>query len=139
MVNENNNECPKGYTRRKSYRRKFKNAILRNGYSVTRKGKKYHVVPQKESAHVESVCAKDRVQESKAPLRKGELLKYGYVFYKSDSKRHDALDIATKHYGARRVFDRLSVASRLFAKSYPAATKVFKIDKKWIQNKYLRN
>jgi hypothetical protein len=93
-------ECKDGYELRKGYTRKFKNSILRNGYTVLRKGKLFKVRPEKSSAYISSMCVKKKSKKWIGKLRKGDLIRYGYQYRLSDRLREAALRKAIEVYGA---------------------------------------
>jgi len=76
--------CPKGYLLRKGYTRKFTNNVMDRGYTVKRGDAVFRVYPKASRIHVEPSCIKDRGLPGTisgpgiGPLKKGELIKYGY-------------------------------------------------------------
>jgi hypothetical protein len=129
--------CPKGYTRRKSYVRTFKNNIKNQGFHVRRKGKTFITKPTQSAIYVPSFCAKNRTPKNLArngKLRKGDLLKHGYQFRLSDKARHKALMKAIEAYGKPTVYNILDKASRSFATVAPDASMIFRKDRNWVQD-----
>ena len=137
-------DCPKGYIRRKGYTRKFKNTVKRLGFTVRRNHKVFTVRPRASSVRVQSACIKDRGLAGKGPrngegigpLRKGELIKYGYSYRLSDSQRRQALKRAVDRYGALSVYRKLDAVAKLSMRSAADASKIFRIDRDWIRNNY---
>lgn len=137
----NNGECPKGYVLRRGYTRKFKNTVKREGYTVRRKGKVFIARPKANETYVQSQCIKDRGLPGKgpregegfAPLRKGELIKYGYSYRLSDTMRRKALDKAIKSYGALSVYRKLNAVAKLSLRTAPDASQIFIKDRNWIK------
>ena len=135
--------CPKGKIERHGYVRKFAPSILRNGYTVHRAtGKDYRVYPKRSSVFVKPGCVLDRglpgtippgSEQSLGPLRKGELKKHGYVYLKPEHERHEALNKAVKEFGALGVYHKLDAIAKLSMRTAPEASRVFKLDRKWIQ------
>lgn len=128
---ESKPDCPKGYKQRRSFTRRFRNSVVKHGFSVTRKGHTYKAFPKHNTAaHVPATCVEQ-------PLRKGDLMKYGYVFYKGHESRHRALRRAVVQYGKSRVSKRLDIASKLYGKAYPAAGKTFEADERWVTRTFM--
>jgi len=72
------------------------------------------------------------------PLRKGELVKYGYshVVALPVTKRRLALTRAVKAYGSLRVWRKLNAVQVYTRRLSPASSKVFKADMDWVRSKY---
>lgn len=140
----NSKDCPSGYILRKSYTRKFKNATKKLGFTVRRNHKVYTVRPRANSVHVPAACIKDRGLTGKGPrdgkgigpLRKGELIKYGYSYRLPDSQRRSALKKAVDRYGALSVYRKLDAVAKLSMRSAGDASKIFKMDRDWIRSNY---
>ena len=133
--------CPAGKVLRKSYTRRYKNSVLQRGYSATRKGKKYIIKPEARNVYVRSSCVNKKKQKKPTAnitshLRRTDLQKHGYMFYKEDTDRRRALIRAIRQYGIRKVYNHLDSAARTYSSSYPAASKTFKADRKWVRNEY---
>jgi len=134
-------DCPKGYIKRKGYTRKFKSIVKQQGFTVRRKGKLYTVRPKKDMTYVPPSCIRNRGLPGKGPkegdgigsLRKGELIKYGYSYRLPDSVRHKALNKAIKAYGALSVYRKLDAVAKYSMRTAPDASKIFKIDRDWIR------
>ena len=134
-------DCPKGYIKRKGYTRKFKSIVKQQGFTVRRKGKLYTVRPKKNMTYVPPSCIRNRGLPGKGPkegdgigsLRKGELIKYGYSYRLPDSVRHKALNKAIKAYGALSVYRKLDAVAKYSMRTAPDASKIFKIDRDWIR------
>jgi hypothetical protein len=135
-------KCPKGTHYRKSFTRKFRNSILKTGYTVRRKGRMYTVKPGEKVAYVPSRCIKNR-NESVAStktfgkLRKGELIRYGYQYRLADRVRHKALEAAAEAYGATSVWHKLDAVAKLTKHAAPDAHAIFLRDRDWIKEHLL--
>jgi Family of unknown function (DUF5771) len=137
-------DCPAGYILRKGYTRKFKNATKKMGFTVRRNHKVFTVRPKANSVHVPAACIKDRGLAGKGPrdgkgigpLRKGELIKYGYSYRLPDSQRRSALKRAVDRYGALTVYRKLDAVAKLSMRTAPDASKIFKMDRDWIRSNY---
>ena len=72
------------------------------------------------------------------PLRKGELVKFGYshVVTMPVTKRRAALTRAVKAYGSLRVWRKLNAVQVYTRRLSPASSKVFKADMDWVRSKY---
>lgn len=133
--------CPPGKLLRKAYVRRFRTNVRERGYTVKRGDQMYRVYPKSRSTVVEAACIKDRGLPGKgpqqiAPLRKGELLKYGYVYRKSDLDRREALRKAVKEFGALGVYRKLDAVSKLSKRTAPRASVVFKKDREWVKRHF---
>lgn len=135
--------CPQGYVRRASYTRKASNSIIRTGYTVLRKGKRYTVRPTGKEIHVPSSCVKRRGTAKKmspsstmGKLRKGDLIKYGYQYRLSDRTRQKALKKAITVYGALTVFHKLDAVAKLTIRQAPSAHMIFMKDRDWVHSHY---
>jgi len=135
-------KCPPGKIERHGYVRKFGSSILRKGYTVKRAtGKQYRVYPKNPSVYVKPGCVKDRGlpgklppgEEGFGPMRKGELKKHGYAYYKPDHVRHEALNKAIKEFGALGVYHKLDAIAKLSKHTVPKASAVFKADREWLR------
>ncbi len=135
-------DCPPGYIPRKAYVRRYSTAVRAKGFTVKRSsGKVYRVYPKTKNALVESRCVKDlglpgkgpRSGKGIAPLRKGELAKYGYSFRKAEAVRHAALRKAASEFGALGVYRKLDAVAKLSMRVAPAAARVFVEDKNWVK------
>jgi hypothetical protein len=133
--------CPNGYSRRKSYTRKFSNNVAETGYTVRRKGKLYTIRPKISSVKVPSSCVKRRSSTKNSAkigkLRKGDLIKYGYQFRLSDRLRHAALEKAITAYGLTTVYHKLDAIAKLSVRVYPDASKIFTRDREWVHDKMM--
>ncbi len=137
-------KCPPGQIARKGYVRRFSSGVKATGYTVKRKsGTTYKVYPKKKRTYVKSACVKDRGLKGKAapgeqigPLRKGELRKYGYIYRLPTEQRHSALRKAVDAYGPLSVYRKLNAVAKLAVRTAPEASKAFKADRNWIQEKY---
>jgi hypothetical protein len=135
-------KCPKGYILRSPYKRRFRNTVRREGYLRRVSGKTVRVRPHKESTIVEATCVKDRGLPGKqvmgiGPLRRGELIQFGYSFRLPAEARHKALQKAMKKYGPLGVFRKLDAVAKLSTRTVPAASSVFTDDREWIKKNYI--
>jgi hypothetical protein len=141
---KNNNNCPKGYIKRKGYTRKYRPSVTESGFTVRRKGKVYTVKPTSNSIEVPSMCIINRGLPGKGPregegigkLRKGELIKYGYQYRLSDKLRREALKRAIKRFGPLSVYRKLDAVSKLSLRTAPDASKIFSVDRNWVRSNY---
>ena len=132
--------CPPGQILRKAYVRRFRTNIRERGYTVKRGSQLYKAYPRATSTVVQAACVKDKGLPGKgpqeiAPLRKGELLKYGYTFRKSDLDRHEALRKAVKEFGALGVYRKLDAVAKLSVRAAPRASAIFKKDRNWVKRR----
>ena len=135
-------KCPKGYILRAPYKRRFRNTVRREGYLRRVSGKTVRVHPQKESTIVEATCVKDRGLPGKqaigiGPLRKGELIQFGYSFRLPAEARRKALEKAVKKFGPLGVFRKLDAVAKLSSRTVPKASRVFSEDRDWVRNTYI--
>ena len=132
-------QCPEGYTQRRGYVRRFGKNIIDKGYTVKRRdGKTYRIKPEKEAVEVKPVCVKDRHPPGKlyGHIRRGEFKKHGYSYIADMKTRRDALEKAVVEFGAPSVYYKLRALVRAAKRSVPEASKVFKEDMHWIDEKY---
>lgn len=137
-------KCPPGYILRKGYTRTFRKSIAESGYTVRRKGKLFTVRPKKRAVTVKASCIKDRGLSGKGPaegegfppLRKGDLIKYGYQYRLSDTARERALKKAIEQYGALGVYRKLDAVAKLSQRTAVNASKIFSRDRNWIRDNY---
>ena len=71
------------------------------------------------------------------PLRRGELIQFGYSFRLSDEARHKALQKAIKKFGALGVFRKLDAVAKLSKRTVPDASRVFANDRDWVKQNYI--
>lgn len=133
--------CPPGQIERKAYVRKYTSTVRKQGFTVSRNGKTYKVLPSAKSAFVKSKCIKSSGTAHKSvarigPLRKGELAKHGYSFRTDEAERHRALRQAVEEFGALGVFRKLDAVAKLTSSSIPAASAVYKKDRNWIESAF---
>jgi hypothetical protein len=132
--------CPPGKILRKAYVRRFRTNIRERGYTVKRGSQVYKAYPRASSTVVQAACIKDQGLPGKGPqeigpLRKGELLKYGYSYKKSDLDRHEALRRAVKEFGVMGVYRKLDAVAKLSVRVAPRASSVFKKDRDWVKKR----
>ena len=133
--------CPPGQILRKGFTRKFTNDVKRRGFTVRRRGKLYTVYPKAGETQVEATCIKNRGlpghgEQKIGPLRKGELIRYGYSYRLSDAKRRVALKQAIKQYGVLGVYRKLNAVAKLSLRTAPDASAIFAKDRNWIGENY---
>lgn len=133
--------CPPGFLLRKAYVRRYTTGVREKGYTVRRADKTYKAYPKSGSTIVKASCIVDRGKEGKgplaiAPLRKGELLKYGYSYRKPAEERREALRKAEKEFGELGLFRKLDAVAKLATRTAPEASKVFKADRDWVKKTY---
>lgn len=132
--------CPKGYTFRKGYTRKYRNSVKASGFTVRRKGKVFTVHPTENMVRVNAQCIKEHKNTTTkkfGKLRKGELIKYGYQYRLSDRLRQKALEKAVEKYGALFVFHKLDAVAKLSVRTAPDASVIFSKDRNWVRDTYL--
>ncbi len=132
--------CPPGKILRKAYVRRFKTNIRERGYTVKRGSQTYRAYPKKSATIVQAACVKDAGLPGKgpqqiAPLRKGELMKHGYTYRKSDIERHEALRKAAKEFGVLGVYRKLDAVAKLSVRAAPKASAIFKKDRDWVRKR----
>ena len=141
----NRDDCPPGMRRRKGYRRKYSNNILRKGFTVRREGRTYRAFPTTESMNVSSVCVKNtrkkrnKEEKSKAEVKQREtkqktegLSKYGYSYKNPSEERHKALDRAIEVYGPLKVFRQLHMLYTAAKISHRTIAEVLVRDRYWV-------
>ena len=133
--------CPPGKILRKAYERRFRTNVRERGYTVKRGSQTYRAYPKKSSTVVQSACIKDVGLSGKgpqeiAPLRKGELIKHGYVYRKSELERHEALRKAIKEFGVLGVYRKLDAVAKLSVRAAPKASVIFKKDRDWVRKRF---
>jgi hypothetical protein len=135
-------KCPPGMILRAPYKRRFRNTVRREGYLKRVSGRTVRVHPKKNSTLVEATCIKDRGMPGKqvigiGPLRKGELIQFGYSFRLPKETRQKALKKAIKKYGPIGVYRKLDAVSKLSERTVPNASKVFGEDREWVRKEYI--
>jgi hypothetical protein len=135
-------KCPPGMILRAPYKRRFRNTIRRQGYLKRISGRTIRVHPRKNSTLVEATCIKDRGLSGKqeigiGPLRKGELIQFGYSFRLSREARRNALKKAVKKYGPIGVYRKLDAVAKLSKRTLPNASEVFANDRDWVREEYI--
>jgi hypothetical protein len=137
-------KCPKGQVLRAPYARRYSSTVRKEGFNQRRGGKTVRVYPSASTVVVPAACIENRGLpgkgvpggESIAPLRKGELAKYGYKAQLGRDARHKALKKAVEVYGPLGVFRKLDAITKLTLRTAPEAHKVFKADRDWIARSY---
>jgi hypothetical protein len=140
-----NKVCPPGEILRKPYIRKFSNTIKREGFTAKRGDQLVRVKPTKDSTLVPAACIKDRglkgtlrrAQLGIGPLRRGELIQYGYSYHLDTSTRHKSLEKAIKKFGALGVFRKLDAVAKLALRQAPRAAHVFAEDRDWVRDTHV--
>jgi hypothetical protein len=139
-----NGKCGPGEILRKSYVRKFRGSVRREGYSVHKeKGKTYRIYPKQRNVHVKSACVKDpKAIAGKqqlpifGPMKRRELLKHGYHYSLPINTRRKALESAIAEYSPAYVYKKLSAVAVLSKESKPIASRVFAEDSEWLKKQY---
>lgn len=72
------------------------------------------------------------------PLKKGELIKFGYHITLPYERRVYALNLALQHYKPLSVFRKLNALKVLFKNNYPLYSKRLKRDMNYIKETYLK-
>lgn len=134
-------KCPPGQTYRQGYYRKYTSAIKREGYLVKRGDKMVRVHPQTDAVYIKPTCVDEREALKEeisytGPLKKGQLLRYGYNFRLPTTSRQEALRKAERVYGAAFVHKTLARVAKLFHDSKPEAAKVFAADRDWMKTTF---
>jgi hypothetical protein len=132
--------CPPGKVLRKAYVRRFRTNIRQRGYTVKRGSQMYRAYPRASSTVVQAACIKDvglpgKGPQQIAPLRKGELMKHGYSYKKSDMDRHEALRKAAKEFTPLGVYRKLDAVAKLSKRAAPKASVVFTKDRNWVRRR----
>ena len=70
------------------------------------------------------------------PLKKGELLRFGYKAILSSTERHTALKRAVAKYGSLSVWKKINVLYVYSKYSNPALHKKYDADRNWIRRTY---
>ncbi len=137
-------KCGPGEILRKSYVRKFRGSVRREGYSVHKeKGKTYRIYPRQRNVHVKAACVKDPkavAGKQKLPIfgsmKRRELLKHGYHYSLPINARRKALEAAIGEYTPLYVYKKLNAVSVLSKNVKPAASTIFAEDSMWVKKKY---
>lgn len=138
-------KCPSGYILRDAYVRRYTTAVRTKGYTVKKKsGTVYKVRPQATSYYVPAACIIDKGKKGEgvpggkgiAPLRKGELTKFGYTTRLPGDQRHKAIEKAIAEYGALSIYRKLNAVAKLSLRVAPEASKTFKADRDWVMKTY---
>ncbi len=138
-------KCPPGYILRDAYVRRYTTAVRTKGYTVKKKsGTTYKVLPQATSYYVPAACIIDKGKKGEgvpggkgiAPLRKGELTKFGYTTRLPGEQRHKAIEKAVAEFGALSIYRKLNAVAKLSLRVAPEASKTFKADRDWVMKTY---
>jgi len=137
---KNKGSCPPGHLLRKAYVRRYSTNIRDRGYTVRRGRQMFKAYPKSTSTIVKAACIKDRGLVGKGPqaigpLRRGELMKHGYSYRKSDFDRHEALRKAAKEYGVLGVYRKLNAVAKLTKRTEPKISTVFRGDRDWVRRR----
>ncbi len=132
--------CPAGKILRKAYVRRYSTNIRDRGYTVRRGKQLFKAYPKSTSTIVKAACVQDRGMAGKGPqaigpLRRGELLKFGYSYRKNDFDRHEALRKAAKEYGALGVYRKLDAVAKLTKRTEPKISAIFRGDRDWVRRR----
>ena len=128
--------CPPGTIRRAAYVRHLSS----RGHTVRRKGKLIVTRPKVRATRVRAACIKERGHGKATgtrlgPLKKGELIKYGYSYRLSDKMRHEALKRAVKAYGPLETYHKLDAVAKLSKRVAPDASAIFTLDRDWVRER----
>ena len=128
--------CPPGTIRRTAYIRHLGS----RGHTMRRKGKLIITKPKVRATRVRSACIRDRGEGGTTgtrigPLKKGELIRYGYSYRLSDKMRHEALVKAIKAYGPLETYRKLDAVAKLSKQVAPDASDFFAMDRDWVRNR----
>ena len=125
MKNRSLKNCPAGYIKRAAFVR------------YTRKGK-HSLVREQCIRNVGAPGKGFRDGPGIGPLRKGELLKHGYVGVTKMSvgERHKALDSAVKEFGSLSTWRKLNAVAVYSKRTAPGVSAIFKADMDYIRSKY---
>jgi len=138
-------KCPKGYIARSPYMRRYSTSVRQKGYTVKRaSGTVYKVYPKNTSLYVPPTCIKDKGLPGKgapqgkgiAPLRKGEMTRFGYASKESVEKRRAALKKALAELGALDVFRKLDAVAKLSLRVAPDSARIFAGDRDWVEKTF---
>lgn len=140
-----NKTCPPGQILRKPYVRRFSNTIRREGFTAKRGNHLVKVLPSKDSTLVPASCIPDRGKPGTlkkgqlgiGPLRRGELIQFGYSYHLDRSARHKALEKAIKKYGALGVYRKLDAVAKLSLRQIPRASQTFTEDRDWVRETHI--
>jgi hypothetical protein len=140
-----NKTCPSGQILRKPYVRRFSNTIKREGFTAKRGGQLVKVLPTKDYTLVPASCIPDRgkpgtLKEGElgiGPLKRGELIQFGYSYRLGKEARHKALDKAVKKYGPLGVYRKLDAVAKLALRTVPRASQVFSEDRDWVRKTHI--
>jgi hypothetical protein len=133
--------CPKGYVLRAAYARRYTTAIREQGYTVKKaSGTTYKVYPKNETLYVPAACVRDLGKPGKgvpegmgiAPLRKGEMTKFGYTSKGTEAERHEALKKAVGALGVLSTYRKLDAVAKLSFRVAPDASRIFAKDRDWV-------
>jgi hypothetical protein len=134
--------CPTGYLLRKGYTRKFSSRTKDRGYTVKRGDTVYRVYPKTGAVQVKPTCVKDRglpgtiTGPGIGPLKRGELIKFGYSYRLPSDLRRTALKKAISEYTALSVYRKLDAVAKLSLRTNPKASRKFAADRDWIKDNY---
>lgn len=140
-ISAKTNKCAAGQIYRQGYYRKYSNTVKRLGYLVKRGSKTVRVYPQTDAIYIKPTCVDEReILEDEisytGPLKKGQLLRYGYNFRLPATSRQDALRKSERVYGAAFVYKTLARVAKVFHKSKPEAAKIFAADRDWMKTTF---
>lgn len=138
-------QCPPGEIPRKAYVRRMTSKVHREGYEKrTPSGRTIKVYPKAKSIFVKASCVEDKGKPGKlpegapqiGPLRKGELLQFGYSYKLPEPNRRQALERAVKAFGPLNTYRKLDAIAKLTATAVPKASSIFAGDRNWIRKTY---
>ena len=73
---------------------------------------------------------------AKKTIKKGDLTQFGYKAHISSEKRHEALKLAIKQYGALSVWRKINAIYVLSKNRYPALSAKYNVDRNWIMKNF---
>lgn len=127
---------------RKGYTRKFRSNVKDRGYTVKRGQAVYRVYPTASPVYVKPTCIKDRglpgtiTGPGIGPLKRGELMRFGYSYRMTVPLRREALKHAISEYTAMSVYRKLDAVAKLTVRINPKASKRFAADRDWVRENY---
>jgi hypothetical protein len=127
---------------RKGYVRQFQSSIKNRGYTVKRGDAVYRIYPKAGQVYVKPSCIKDRglpgtvTGPGIGPLKRGELIKFGYSYRLPVSLRRDALKKAISEYTALSVYRKLDAVAKLTKRLNHKAAARFAADRDWVKTEY---
>lgn len=148
-MNRNHRSCPKGYTRRRSYRRKngvpVREACVPPIRNTTRKVGEYiscregdipkasyirKGLPGHPPVYVPPSCI--RGPSRIGILRRGDLKVFGYRYDLPEEQRRSSLEKAMKKYGVLETWHKLNAIANISKSTNPVPASKFREDADWV-------